>query len=46
MHGINLHENKEQILLGWEGRPKGLLQALWENGVIDEQREKGIHLTG
>lgn len=34
-HGISLHVNKADITQGWEGRPKGLLQILWERGWID-----------
>ncbi len=34
-NGIELYENKEVIKYGWEGQPKGLLQVLWERGLID-----------
>jgi hypothetical protein len=34
-NGIDLHENKEVITFGWEQQPKGLLQVLWERGLID-----------
>ena len=46
IRGIDLHEDKEQILLGWEGQPKGLLQALWERGMIDEQQLERYTLDG
>ena len=39
-NGIDLFERKEQIVPGWEGRPKGLLQVLWERGLIEESLEK------
>ena len=44
MRGINLSEQKEQIILGWEGRAKGLLQVLWERGFVFEASfEKYTH---
>jgi hypothetical protein len=39
-------KRKEQILRGWEGQPKGLLQALWERGIIDEQQLEKYTLDG
>ena len=46
IRGIDLYDEKEQILLGWEGQPKGLLQALWERGMIDEQQLERYTLDG
>jgi hypothetical protein len=37
IRGVGLFEDKEQIIPGWQGQPKGLLQALWERGMIDKQ---------
>jgi hypothetical protein len=34
---INLYERKEKIAPGWEGQPKGLLQVLWERGLIEKE---------
>ena len=34
-HGIAHHVDKTGIRQGWEGKPKGLLQVLWERGFID-----------
>ena len=34
-NGIDLCEIKEVITLGWEGKPKGLLQVLGERELID-----------
>jgi hypothetical protein len=34
-NGIDLHEQKEVVTFGWERQPKGLLQVLWERGLID-----------
>ena len=36
MHGIDLCEQKEQIITGWEGQVKGLVQVLRERGFISE----------
>jgi hypothetical protein len=32
---IAITKNVERIKEGWEGKPKGLLQVLWERGLID-----------
>ena len=37
-NGISLRVNKEEVIQGWEGKPKGLLQVLWERGFIDESK--------
>jgi hypothetical protein len=34
-HGINLQYEKTRVTEGWQGKPKGLLQILWERGWID-----------
>jgi hypothetical protein len=36
-NGIDLYERKEKIAPGWEGQPKGLLQILWERGLIEHK---------
>ena len=36
-HGIDLVEQKVTILARWQGKSKGLLQVLWERGLIPEQ---------
>ena len=41
-HGIPLEEISQKILEGWEGKPKGLLQVLWERGWIDNSDDKAI----
>jgi len=33
--GLPIEETKAKIIEGWEGKPKGLLQVLWERGLID-----------
>lgn len=33
--GLPKFVEEEEILEGWEGKPKGLLQVLWERGWID-----------
>jgi len=35
-HNVATHWNKPIIEKGWEGKPKGLKQVLWERGFIDE----------
>ena len=35
-HNVDVFEEKQQIISGWQGQPKGLLQVLWERGLIDE----------
>ncbi len=46
IRGIDLFEEKEQIIVGWQGQPKGLLQALWERGLILEHSLKEYTLDG
>jgi hypothetical protein len=40
INGISLTHEKGQINEGWCGKPKGLLQVLWERGWIDESKCK------
>ena len=37
IRGIDRFEEKETIATGWQGKAKGLLQVLWERGLIPEQ---------
>jgi hypothetical protein len=32
---VDLFEDKELVVPGWEGQPKGQMQVLWERGLID-----------
>jgi len=34
-HGVPIVEVHQKIIKGWEGKPKGILQVLWEWGWID-----------
>jgi hypothetical protein len=34
---VPIKEFIPKIIQGWQGRPKGMLQVLWECGFIDEQ---------
>ena len=43
---INVSQEKQQILTGWQGEPKGLLQVLWERGLIDEPSLENFTLDG
>jgi hypothetical protein len=33
--GIPIAEELDEVVEGWENRPKGVLQILWERGFID-----------
>ena len=46
MHHVELSELKEVVSLGWEGQPKGLLQILWERGLISEASLEKYTLDG
>ena len=41
-YNIDLTYNHQQVIEGWVGRPKGMLQVLWERGFIDEEELKII----
>jgi hypothetical protein len=46
---ISIWKQKEDIDYGWMGKPKGMLQILWERGFIDpsiEDPEKHYTLDG
>jgi len=45
-HGIQMTIEKQKILPGWEGKPKGILQILWECGLIAESNYKTMTLNG
>ena len=45
-HGLPLHETKTKVIEGWEGKPKGLLQILWERGIVDESRLSEYTMNG
>jgi hypothetical protein len=35
-----VEEETEEVVEGWEGKPKGMLQILWERGFIDPAKKK------
>ena len=37
---LPIEEMKQKVIEGWEGKPKGLLQILWERGWIDNSDNK------
>jgi hypothetical protein len=37
---VPIQEELEEIIEGWENRPKGMLQILWERGFIDPEKKK------
>jgi hypothetical protein len=45
-HNIETSKVVERIIEGWEGKPKGLAQVLWERGLIDGTNLKHYSLTG
>lgn len=45
-NSVDLYEDKELINQGWEGRPKGLMQVLWERGLIDTSSLEQYTLEG
>jgi hypothetical protein len=45
-NSIAITETVEKIKEGWEGKAKGLLQVLWERGLIDGANFKQYSLTG
>jgi len=45
-HSLEITTEKRKILLGWEGKPKGILQILWERGLIVGSDYKGMTLDG
>ncbi len=45
-HNVDVFEEKQQIISGWQGQPKGLLQVLWERGLIDEASLEKYTLNG
>ena len=45
-HGVELTSEVEVIEEGWCGKPKGLLQVLWERGWIDEKNVSEYSLKG
>ncbi len=45
-HNIEVMKTVEKIKEGWEGKAKGLLQVLWERGLIDGHKVKQYSLTG
>jgi hypothetical protein len=45
-HNVDVFEEKQQIISGWQGQPKGLLQVLWERGLIDKASLEKYTLDG
>ena len=45
-YGILLTCSVEVVEEGWLGKPKGLLQVLWERGWVDENRVSEYSLKG
>jgi isochorismate hydrolase len=45
-HQIAIVKTVGKIKEGWEGKAKGLLQVLWERGLLDASELKRYSLTG
>ena len=45
-HGLPIKETKPKVVEGWEAKPKGLLQVLWERGIVDESRLSDYTING
>jgi hypothetical protein len=39
-NNIPIEEELDEVVEGWEGKPKGMLQILWERGFIDPAKKK------
>jgi hypothetical protein len=44
--GVDIFMDKERVICGWQGKPKGLLQVLWERGLISEELLGNYTLDG
>ena len=45
-HGLPIWETIQIVVEGWEGKPKGFLQVLWECGIVDETRLSEYTING
>jgi hypothetical protein len=45
-NGVDLYEDRELVIPGWQGQPKGLMQVLWERGFIDVSALERYTLDG
>lgn len=45
-NGIETHKQVDKILLGWEGKSNGLLQILWERGLLNPKLLEKYTLEG
>ncbi len=45
-HGLPIRETTQIVVEGWEGKPKGFLQVLWECGIVDETRLSEYTING
>jgi len=45
-NGLPLEYEKQDVNYGWEGKPKGIEQVLWERGWIDGNRRKDYTMDG
>ena len=45
-HGLPIRETTQKVIEGWEGKPKGLLQVLWERGIVDASKLSEYTING
>ena len=45
-HGLPIRETTQIVVEGWEGKPKGLLQVLWERVIVDKTRLSEYTING
>jgi hypothetical protein len=41
--GIPITYQRRDVIEGWEGKPKGMEQVLWERGWIDPSTDRGLY---
>ena len=44
--GLPINKTKSKCVEGWEDKPKGLLQVLWERGFINENKPGKYTMNG
>jgi hypothetical protein len=46
LHDIAIEVEVDKVKAGWVGKPKGLLQILWERGFVDENNVDKYRMNG
>jgi len=45
-HGLEITTERQKVLPGWQGKAKGILQILWERGLIVKYDKRSMTLDG